>query len=301
VDTDLGNSSSAAIDLASRTVSHALVWSETWPSPRQQPSSIPATRRRARHSPEWRTREVEAEHLRERIAALEAQNQELRAFADTVAHDLKSPLHIMAGYAEVMQSYSSTLSAAEAQDCLGRIRRQANKMNGMIDELLLLAGVRQQELEACPLDMGSIVAEATQRLAPTIQEYQAEIALPQVWPLSWGYGPWIEEVWANYLSNAIKYGGRPPLVQVGTTLLDGFVRFWVRDNGRGLTLDERDRLFTPFVRLDQDRVEGHGLGLSIVKHIVEKLRGEVGIESRLGQGSVFSFTLPAEKVFLAEY
>jgi signal transduction histidine kinase len=69
------------------------------------------------------------------------------------------------------------------------------------------------------------------------------------------------------------------------------VRFWLRDNGQGLTLDQQVHLFKPFTRLDRVRAEGHGLGLSVVQHIVDKLGGRVGVESILGQGSVFSFTL----------
>ena len=71
------------------------------------------------------------------------------------------------------------------------------------------------------------------------------------------------------------------------------MRFWVRDNGPGITPEERSRLFTPFTRLDQVRAEGHGLGLSIVRRIVGRLGGEVGVESEIGQGSTFLFTLPA--------
>ncbi len=70
------------------------------------------------------------------------------------------------------------------------------------------------------------------------------------------------------------------------------MRFWVRDNGDGLTPEDQARLFAPFTRLDQVRVKGHGLGLSIVRRIVEKLGGQVGVESQVGQGSTFSFTLP---------
>jgi signal transduction histidine kinase len=70
------------------------------------------------------------------------------------------------------------------------------------------------------------------------------------------------------------------------------VRFWVRDNGPGLTGEEQERLFTPFTRFDQVSTKGHGLGLSIVRRIVEKLGGQVGVESELGQGSLFTFTLP---------
>jgi two-component system sensor histidine kinase/response regulator len=73
----------------------------------------------------------------------------------------------------------------------------------------------------------------------------------------------------------------------------GMVRFWVRDNGPGLTPEAQSRLFTPFTRLDPVRAQGHGLGLSIVRRIAEKLGGQVGVESQLGQGSTFFFTLPA--------
>ncbi|MEA3338766.1 MAG: ATP-binding protein, partial [Chloroflexota bacterium] len=96
------------------------------------------------------------------------------------------------------------------------------------------------------------------------------------------------------ISNAIKYGDQPPRVELGATVqANDTLRFWVRDNGLGLTSEEQAQLFTPFTRLGLGRAKGHGLGLSIVRRIVEKLDGQVGIESKVGQGSVFSFTLPA--------
>ncbi|HHJ06674.1 MAG TPA: HAMP domain-containing histidine kinase, partial [Anaerolineae bacterium] len=138
--------------------------------------------------------------------------------------------------------------------------------------------------------------EAQQRLTYLIQTYQAEIMLPQHWPKAMGYAPWIEEVWANYLSNGIKYGGRPPRLQLGATEEpDGMVKFWVQDNGLGLSQEEQLKLFTPFTRLEQVQTIGYGLGLSIVRRIVEKLGGQTGVESEgvPGKGSFFYFTLPA--------
>jgi signal transduction histidine kinase len=131
-----------------------------------------------------------------------------------------------------------------------------------------------------------------------IGRFRAEVALPDNWPVALGYGPWIEQVWVNYLSNAIKYGGEPPRVELGADasgdagLSQGRVRFWVRDNGPGLGEEEIGRLFVPFTRLDQARAQGHGLGLSIVRRIVEKLGGGVGVESEPGEGSLFYFALP---------
>ena len=109
-----------------------------------------------------------------------------------------------------------------------------------------------------------------------------------------GYAPWVEEIWVNYLSNGLKYGGSPPYLELGAALQpDGFVKFWVTDNGNGIPLEDQARLFAEFVRLEVARVEGHGLGLSIVRRITDKLGGTVGMDSQLGEGSTFYFTLPA--------
>lgn len=233
--------------------------------------------------------------LRRLNEELERRNEELDAFAHTVAHDLQSPLSLVIGYAEVLEQEFAVLPAEELRTYLHSIAGNSRKISTIIDALLLLAGVHKARVELKPLKMAEIVTQAQQRLAPLLVEYQPEIALPESWPPALGYGPWVEEVWTNYISNAIKYGGRPPRLKLGADVqINGMVRFWIRDNGPGLTPNEQRRLFTPFTRLDQVEVKGHGLGLSIVRRIVKKLGGEVGVESDgiAGQGSTFSFTLP---------
>ena len=139
-----------------------------------------------------------------------------------------------------------------------------------------------------------MVAKIRKRLGYIIKTNQARLILPKTWPEVSGYGPWIEEVWANYISNAIKYGGPKPCVELGAALQqDGMVRFWVRDQGPGIPPEAQSRLFVPFSQVGQVHEAGHGLGLSIVRRIVEKLGGQVGVESQPGQGSLFFFTLPA--------
>ncbi len=235
--------------------------------------------------------------LQRRTVQLQARNEELDAFAHTVAHDLKAPLSIIVGFGEVLEEGYTTMPAEDMRRYLHKVTQNGRKMSRIIDELLLLAGVRKMEVEMRPLDMASIVAEAMQRLAGMIEQSQAEVILPETWPVALGYGPWVEEVWVNYLSNGIKYGGQPPRVELGATAQpDSKVRFWIRDNGPGLPPEAQARLFIPFTRFDQVRTEGHGLGLSIVRRIVEKLGGQVGVKSAVGQGSVFTFTLPTESV-----
>jgi signal transduction histidine kinase len=239
---------------------------------------------------------------------LEARNRELVTFDRTVAHDIKSPLGVIIGFAEVLERRCADMPREQLEAYLRKIAQHGRKLSDIVDRLLLLAGVCEMEVELAPLDMDAIVGEALERLAHTIEAYQAEIVLPDAtaWPVALGYGPWVEEVWANYISNACKYGGRPPRVELGAVLpsvtpVGGegkggrHIRFWVRDNGRGLSPEDQARLFAPFTRLYQAQAQGHGLGLSIVQQIVQKLGGQVGIESSgvPGQGSAFSFTLPS--------
>jgi PAS domain S-box-containing protein len=234
--------------------------------------------------------------MRKYAAELEARNEELDAFAHTVAHDLKNPLNLILGFAEFLKVDTRTVLDVETREYLGLIARSGRKMSNIIDELLLLAGVRKVDAPLAPVDMADVVIEAQHRVHDMIEESKAEIGLPDAWPWAMGYAPWIEEVWVNYLSNALKYGGRPPRVEMGAEeQADGMVRFWVRDNGRGITAGDQAKLFAPFKQLDQTRAQGHGLGLSIVRRIVEKLGGQVGVESEgiPGQGSIFHFSLPA--------
>lgn len=244
------------------------------------------------------------EALRQQTAELQARNEELDAFAHTVAHDLKGPLGNIIGYTYLLQDGTLRELPQEYGEYVAAIAQSAQKMSNIIDELLLLASVRRvTEVALEAVDMGAIIRGVQQRLSFMLSEYQAELIVPESWPPALGYGPWIEEVWANYISNALKYGGRPPRVELGADPIvipssDGtperrMVRFWVHDNGPGLTPEEQARLFTPFTRLDKVRAKGHGLGLSIVRRIVEKMGGQVGVESEPGKGSRFCFTLPA--------
>ncbi len=235
--------------------------------------------------------------LRQRTIELEERNAELDAFAHTVAHDLKNPLSSLVGFSELLEKRRRNMSEKMLSYNFRFIGQSGRKMQNIINELLLLSSVRtMKEIETKALDMAYLVAEARNRIVLMVEEHQPDIILPDRWPRAQGYGPWIEEVWANYLSNAIKYGGRPPRVELGATpQQDGFVRFWVRDNGSGLSPEQQAHLFAPFERLGQVQTEGHGLGLSIVLRIVEKLGGQVGVESEVGRGSVFFFTLPTEQ------
>ena len=249
----------------------------------------------AERSVELRERSSE---LEQRSAELEKRNQELDAFAHMVAHDLKNPLATITGFTDLLLEESVEFPSPYNQ-CVERlkfVKQASEQMFNIVDALLILAGVsRHPEPVLRSLDMGRIVNQVIeQRLAMMIADYQAKIVLPKQWPVAFGFATWIEEIWVNYLSNAIKYGGTPPQIKLGADPQNNeVIRFWVRDNGQGLEPQEQAKLFTPFTRLHKSRAKGHGLGLTIVQQIVEKLGGNVGVESASGKGSLFYFTLPA--------
>ncbi|MBN1873681.1 MAG: response regulator [Anaerolineae bacterium] len=263
--------------------------------------------------------------LEEEIIQRDKLIAELDAYAETVTHDLKNPLGLLKGYADLLLLDYETISESELKQCALGISHGVNKMSKIIDALLLLADTRKK-VEFTALDMAPITAEALQRFAKEIETSHVAIIVPERWPMAIGYAPWVEEVWVNYIGNALKYGRRPDkntllrvelgydefesipisteesLASVDDMLANAdvlphtpenlYLRFWVRDNGEGLMPVEQSRLFTPFERLHKIDVTGQGLGLSIVKRIVERLGGWVGVESVVGQGSTFFFALP---------
>ncbi len=219
---------------------------------------------------------------------------ELDAFAQTVAHDLKNPLGRMVTGLDLLQEMAMPQLDAQAQEILEISLNGSRQMVKIIDELLLLASVRQSEVPLEALYMEEIVLSAKERLLHIVDERRAEIILPETWPTAVGYAPWVEEVWANYLSNGLKYGGTPPRLRLGgEELASGYVRFWIRDNGAGLSADEQAKLFQAFSRVHSQSIKGHGLGLSIVGRIIKRLGGKVGVQSKPGHGSLFYFTLPS--------
>jgi two-component system sensor histidine kinase/response regulator len=233
------------------------------------------------------TTRKEAEAEREQLIS------DLNAYAHTVAHDLKTPISILMGYSELILDSDVNMPEAESRLYLETISKTSFRMYGIIDDLLLLSSIRTQtNVPAQPLDMRGIVTSVVQRLEPMLKDSDAKVTLQPEMPLAVGHAGWLEQVWANYISNAIKYGGRPPEIVIGAEAQGERVRFWVRDNGIGLNAEQQSRLFKEFSRVSESAMEGHGLGLSIVRRIVEKLGGQVGVESALGKGSTFFFSCP---------
>jgi signal transduction histidine kinase len=246
--------------------------------------------------------------LRKKIQKdLELKVAELDAFGHTVAHDLKNPLMIINMSIDGLIKELGHVENVKANRMLAFISDGTKQMINIIESILMLAGVKKiNPREFVVFPVIESVNDALNRMQYNIESNEVLIIKAQEWPSVFGYGPWITEVWANYISNAIKYGKKKDS-QIQQTIELGYdnpqfdqkkkveyVRFWVKDNGDGIPKDKISTLFKEFSRLHTTE-NGYGLGLSIAKSIVEKFGGYVGVESENGNGSLFYFTLPVEK------
>jgi len=224
---------------------------------------------------------------------LQAKNEELNAFAHSVAHDLKNPVSVVKGLADLLQTDLYDYEPDELYEVISKIKKAGQTMENIIDALLLLSRVRDEKIAIEPFDIRETLQNAIAQIEPIIDRKNAVLHLPASFPECVGYAPWVQIVWTNYMSNAIKYGGENPIVTVYHEIKDGNqAYFYVQDNGRGLSDEDKARLFTPYQRLKRTDEKGHGLGLSIVKRILERLNGTLGVTDGDPCGAVFYFSLP---------
>jgi PAS domain S-box-containing protein len=234
--------------------------------------------------------------LKAQADALGLANRELEAFSHTVAHDLKSPLQVVAGYVSLMQSIYDDVLDEDGKKMLVDMGTATLRMANMIESLLLLAKLRHGEEQILQVDMVPVALAARDRFVNMIAERGVKVQIDEKMPQAMGYGPWLEEVFANLISNAIKYIGSEnpdPQIAVRGIVQGDHVRYEIKDNGLGISQENQARLFEMFSRFHKDQASGLGLGMSIVQRIVERLHGTLGVESEPGKGSCFWFSLPA--------
>lgn len=224
-----------------------------------------------------------------------ARYDEVNSFAHTVAHDLRSPLATLYGYIDLATLSLDPLQPEDVRNSLAHARQAAHRLNCIIEDLLILAGMRKDAVDLVPFRMADALVETEERLVAVFRERGARMILPESWPVAIGHAPWVSIVWANLLSNGAKYGGENPVLELGSTKSeDGqTIRFWVRDHGPGLRNTNQERIFTPHADVAALRIDSHGLGLSIVRRVVEHLKGSCGAENMPDGGARFWFELPA--------
>jgi two-component system phosphate regulon sensor histidine kinase PhoR len=230
------------------------------------------------------------------ISEIERVEKTRRDFIANVSHELRTPLTSIHGYAETLLD-SSDLSDG-VREFLQVIRRNAERMARLTEDLLVLARVEsgEEKLDLQPIAPGQLIKEAASALQETARAENVELALdpaPECKVIADSYA--IQQVLGNLISNALRYAQSGGKVVLGAAEQPHHVEFHVRDFGPGIPSEHLPRIFERFYRVDKARSRetgGTGLGLAIVKHIVLNHGGTVRVESTIGRGSTFFFTLP---------
>ena len=228
--------------------------------------------------------------VRERTAELEEVNASLKEFAYSVSHDLRAPLRGIQGFAQVLlEDYIAQLDAT-AEDYLLRIVAASEQLNTLIQDLLSYSQLSSAKLQLEPVNLSFVVAQALSQLERELKERDAQVSVIEALPVVQGNRSTLLQVVVNLLSNAIKFvaPGIQPQVRISAGTEGEFVRLWVEDNGIGISSEKRSQIFGVFERLHgEETYPGTGIGLAIVRKAVERMGGEVGVESQVGQGSRF--------------
>jgi light-regulated signal transduction histidine kinase (bacteriophytochrome) len=256
--------------------------------------NTPLLERAILHALERKEAELKQAEL---LLELEAANQELQAFAYIVSHDLKAPLRgIMSLATWISQDYTDQLDS-DGQEMLKLMNRRVMRMNSLIDGILQYSKLGKVKEEAKVVSLHKLVLEIIESLAP---HPQFIISIKSRLPDILGDQIRLEQLWQNLISNAIKYNDKPQgKVIIDAQELEDYWQFRINDNGSGIDSQNFEKIFNIFQTLvPSDQTENTGIGLALVKKIVETYQGKVWLESEVGLGTTFYFTLPKSMIIL---
>ncbi|NJO83597.1 MAG: GAF domain-containing protein [Blastochloris sp.] len=214
-----------------------------------------------------------------------------------VSHDLKQPLSVINGYIELLQMTQPLTE--KSQGFVGMMQRQVTNMRLLINDLLDSARIEagMLKLDIAPLQIGKVIGDCVQDLLPIVEgkAMRMDVNVPANLPTLHGDFQRLKQIFNNLISNAIKYTPPEGRIQIAAEATNDSIRIAVIDNGIGISPEDQARIFERFYRVrhaETETIEGTGLGLALVKKLVEAHGGQLGLESALGEGSTFTVTLP---------
>jgi signal transduction histidine kinase len=235
------------------------------------------------------------EDLAKKVDELARSNADLEQFAYVASHDLQEPLRMVAAYTQLLgERYQGKLDA-DADKFIGYACEGALRMQVLIQDLLAFSRVGRNATPSTRVDCNLVMVEVLQTLSATIRESGALVNYGTL-PTVWADRTQIVQVLQNLIGNAIKFRGTgPPIISITSEKQEGQWLFTVRDNGIGIPEESLKNIFIVFQRL-HSRAEypGNGIGLAICKKVIERFGGRIWVESQIGNGSAFKFTLSPE-------
>ena len=226
--------------------------------------------------------------------------QEMQSvFVSTVHHELRTPIAIIKGYASTLRRDDVEWERDVIREKMAIIEDESDRLTNLVEDLLTASKIqsaRELQLNKADIDLSSLAARSAARLGSQSAR-RIELSFPERFPSVLGDETRLRQVIDNLLTNAIKYSPADRAITIGGRYSRQYVTVFVRDEGAGIPKDERDRVFNRFYRIDNAitrRTQGTGLGLYLVKTIVEAHGGEISVKSQVGGGSTFYFTIPRE-------
>ncbi len=236
------------------------------------------------------------QELEHRLTALTAINSELEAFNYSIAHDLRTPLRSMSGFAKALLEDESTNLTSLGLEYATRIARSANYMDSLLLDMLAYSRLAAAEIVPEVFSLEAPVNELLGVVEKEIRDRNVTVHITSPLGTVFAHLPTFKQILTNLLSNSIKFlaPDRPPEVKIFTTSESGYIRLWIQDNGIGIAAEHHEKIFGLFQRLhDSQTYPGTGIGLALVRKGAERMGGGVGVESQLGEGSRFWVDLPA--------
>ncbi len=233
--------------------------------------------------------------LEQRVSALTEANQELEAFNYSIAHDLRTPLRAMSGFAKALVEDESTTMSPLGLDYAKRIAQASKYMDSMLLDLLTYSRLARAEISPVVISLDEPLQEVLTVMDKEIIDAKASVEITSPLGTVYAHPPTLKQIVSNLLSNGLKFSaaGHAPRIRLFTTRTPGFVRLWVEDNGIGIPPEHHEKIFGLFQRLHDARTyPGTGIGLALVRKGAERMGGRAGVESQPGQGSRFWVDLP---------
>ena len=224
-----------------------------------------------------------------RSAELQDTVQELERYSYSISHDMRAPLRAMKGYSDVLLEEAASNLSEEHQGFLQKISSASQRLDRLIEDVLSYSVLSRSKFKLKPIDADALIREIIEQY-PGFQKPQVDIHIEGTLPVVWANEATLTQCISNLLGNAIKFvpKGTPPRIVLRADAQEKEATIWIEDNGIGIAPNDLDRIFGIFVKVHAaDSYSGTGIGLSIVRRAAEKMGGQVGVESTLGQGSRF--------------
>jgi light-regulated signal transduction histidine kinase (bacteriophytochrome) len=236
-----------------------------------------------------------ADELQRSNERLQQTNEELERFAYIASHDLQEPLRTMSMYTQLLRRTYGGKLGADADEMLDYILRGSKRMQELVGAVMELSRATSHVAHFEHTNANSALAVAKANLASTIDEHHAQIEADEL-PVVYSDPTNLSRVFQNLISNALRFrSGAPPKIRIAADAAGNVCMFSVADNGIGIAPEHRQRIFELFARLHPwSKLPGAGIGLAVCKRIIEHQGGRMWVESEVGRGSTFYFTLPAD-------